>query len=298
MKELLQKHKKLIISLGVILGVVLILIILNFTLFALKSVEIDFKNDSNIFTEESKDSIANNDVIKKGTSIFTLSKKNITNTLEKDNPYLKVINIETVFPNKIIIHCAEREETYAVKASDTKYFICDAEFKVLNIATSFYNEQYNPILFTGLENLIVNTNRVNAGEFLEFSSETEILKSIGTSLLMNNKTVAMQRGLIQSIELTSGIYYYTATNMPYLIIKDFNGFQTNIYMLETLLAEKFQYMFATWSQVVYNPQNFFAKELQEGSLSIENIEEKYYLDYVLQIRENLQSQILIRLEKN
>ncbi len=298
MKELLQKHKKLIISLGVILGVVLILIILNFTLFALKSVEIDFKNDSNIFTEESKDSIANNDVIKKGTSIFALSKKNITNTLEKDNPYLKVINIETVFPNKIIIHCAEREETYAVKASDTKYFICDAEFKVLNIATSFYNEQYNPILFTGLENLIVNTNRVNAGEFLEFSSETEILKSIGTSLLMNNKTVAMQRGLIQSIELTSGIYYYTATNMPYLIIKDFNGFQTNIYMLETLLAEKFQYMFATWSQVVYNPQNFFAKELQEGSLNIENIEEKYYLDYVLQIRENLQSQILIRLEKN
>lgn len=298
MKELILKHKKLIISLGVILGVVLIIVILNFTLFALKSVEIDFKNESNIFTEESKESIANNDVIKKGTSIFALSKKNITNTLEKDNPYLKVINIETVFPNKIIIHCAQREETYAVKASDTKYFICDSEFKVLNIATSFYNEQYNPILFTGLENLIVNTNRVNAGEFLEFSSESEILNSIGTSLLMNNKTVSMQRGLIQSIELTSGIYYYTATNMPYLIIKDFNGFQTNVYMLETLLAEKFQYMFATWSQVVYNPQNFFAKELQDGTLSIDEIQEDYYLDYILQIRENLQSQILIRLEKN
>ena len=293
----LKKYKKLIIALSVVLGVVLVCVILNFTLFSLKTVEIDFKNEPMIFTDESKESIANNSAIKKGTSVFAISKNNITEQLEKDNPYLKVINIETVFPNKIVIHCAEREETYAVKASDSKYFICDAEFKVLNITTTYYNEQYNSILFTGLENIITNTNRVNAGEFLEFSSEGEILKSVGTSLLKNNKSVAQQRALIKSIELTSGIDAVTSKNMPYIIIKDFNGFQTNIYRLETLLAEKLQYMFATWSQVVYNPSVFYADELENGTLTMDQISEDYYLNYVLQIRENLQSQILIRLEK-
>ena len=289
----LKKYKKLIIALSVILGVIIVCVILNFTLFSLKKVDINFKNQAMIFTEQSKESIA----IKKGISIFTVNKKNITQQLEKDYPYLKVINIETVFPNKIIIHCAEREETYAVKASDTKYFICDAEFKVLNITTTYYNEQYNPILFLGLENIITNSNRVNAGEFLEFSSEEEILKNIGTSLLKTNKTVSMQRGLIKEIELTSSIDVFTAKNMPYLIIKDFNDFQTNIYRIDSLLAEKFQYMFASWSQVVYNPSVFYKEEIENSSLSLDDIPEDYFLDYILQIRENLQNQILMRLEK-
>ena len=289
----LKKYKKLIIALSVILGVIIVCVILNFTLFSLKKVDINFKNQAMIFTEQSKESIA----IKKGISIFTVNKKNITQQLEKDYPYLKVINIETVFPNKIIIHCAEREETYAVKASDTKYFICDAEFKVLNITTTYYNEQYNPILFLGLENIITNSNRVNAGEFLEFSSEEEILKNIGTSLLKTNKTVSMQRGLIKEIELTSSIDVFTAKNMPYLIIKDFNDFQTNIYRIDSLLAEKFQYMFASWSQVVYNPSVFYKEEIENSSLSLNDIPEDYFLDYILQIRENLQNQILMRLEK-
>ncbi len=293
----LKKYKKLIIALSVILGVIIVCVILNFTLFSLKKVDINFKNQAMIFTEQSKESIANNSAIKKGISIFTVNKKNITQQLEKDYPYLKVINIETVFPNKIIIHCAEREETYAVKASDTKYFICDAEFKVLNITTTYYNEQYNPILFLGLENIITNSNRVNAGEFLEFSSEEEILKNIGTSLLKTNKTVSMQRGLIKEIELTSSIDVFTAKNMPYLIIKDFNDFQTNIYRIDSLLAEKFQYMFASWSQVVYNPSVFYKEEIENSSLSLNDIPEDYFLDYILQIRENLQNQILMRLEK-
>lgn len=293
----LQKYKKLIITLSIVLGVVLIAVILNFTLFSLRTVEIDFKNQPQIFTEESKKSIANNDTIKMGTSVFALSKKNITKQLERDNPYLKVINIETVFPNKIVIHCAEREETYAVKASDTKYFICDAEFKVLNIQTSYFNEQYNAILFKGLENIISNTNRVNAGEFLEFTSESEILKNIGSSLLLTNKSVAYQRGLIESIELTSGIYPFTATNLPYLRFKDFNGFVTNVYKLESLLVQKFQYMFASIEQVIYNPREFFKKDLQDGTITLDEIKPDYYLDYTLEIRENLSNGLIIRLEK-
>ena len=263
MKESLQKNKKLIISLSVVLGIVLLLIILYFTVFTLKSVEVDFRNESHIYSEESKQSIAEDSIIKKGSSIFTLSKKTITKTLEKNNPYLKIINIETVSP-------------------------------------SYYNSQ--AILFTGLENLIENTNRVNAGEFLEFSSEAEVLKSIGTSLLRANKTVVMQKSLIESIEFTSGIYYYTAKNQPYLIIKDKNGFQTNVYAIDTLLAEKFQAMFATWSNVIYNPSVFYKDELNstdpEKKIELADIPQNYYLNYTLNVYEDNHGKLDLVISKN
>ncbi len=304
MKESLQKHKKLIITLSVLLGVFLLILILGLTVFTLKNVEIDFKNNSQIYSEESKKSIAEDSIIKKGTSIFAVNKKTISSVLEKNNPYLKIINIETVFPNKIVIHCAERESTYAVKANDKKYFICDAEFKVLSISDDYYTGQ--AILFTGLENLIENSNRVNAGEFLEFSSEKEVLEKIGTGLLQANKTVAMQKALIKSIEFTSGVYYYTAKNQPYLIIEDQNGFKSEIYAIDTHLAEKFLCMFAAWSSVIYNPSVFFADEIESGEKDLSETDETstkyiksdYYLDYTLKILEDRSGNLKIRLEKN
>lgn len=296
MKGLL-KHKNWLIALGVLLGLILILVILNFTLFALRDVEIDFKNQSTIFSDEAQENIANNSAISRGTSVFALNKTYIKEQLERDNPYLKVINIETVFPNKIIVHCAEREETYAIRAGESRFFICDAEFKVLNIQAHFRDDQYNAILFEGLENIITNANRVNAGEFLEFSSNSKLLTSLGQALLENNKTIAQQRGLISTITLSSSIYPFTATNLPFFEIRDFNGFITNIYKPDTLLAEKFQYMFATLSQVVYNPSVFFAKDIEEGNITLEQIEEDYYLDYTLDIMENNQGALVIRLDK-
>lgn len=296
MKGLL-KHKGWLIAGGVVLGLILVIVILIFTLFAVRKVEIDFKNQSTIFSGEAQENIANNSAIPIGASIFTLNKTYIKDQLEKDNPYLKVVNIESVFPNKIIIHCAEREETYAVKAGESKYFICDADFKVLNIQAHYRDDQYNAILFEGLESNITNANRVNAGGFLEFNYDAELLKSLGQALLKNNKTVAQQRGLISSITLSSKIYPFTATNLPYFEIKDFNGFVTNIYKPDTLLAEKLQYMFATLSQVIYKPNVFYASDLEEGKITLDEIKEDYYLDYTLEIMENNNSELVIRLEK-
>ena len=300
MKDFLQKNKKLVVVLGIVFAVLVICVVLNFTLLSLHTVEINFKNEPTVFaSEDSKSLIRDDKSIKLGTSIFAINKKEITASLEENNEYLKVVNIETVFPNKIVIHCAEREESYAIKANDTKYFICDADFKVLYIYYSqpiFPSDQSNVILITGLQNLIKNEYRVNPGDFLEFNSEAEILKSIGTSLLANNKTVAMQKSLIKSIEFTSDIYYYTAKNQPYIIVTDFNGFKTEIYALNTLLAQKFQTMFMCWSQIVYNPTVMFKTELSNGG-SLDSIDENYYLNYTLKIMEDLNGKLNVRLDK-
>ena len=298
MKDLALKNKKLIIIFGIVFGLITLLVILHFTLFSLKTVEVDFKTENHVFSTEAIHGIKGDSSINKGGSIFGVNKKEITNSLESNNAYLKVINIETVFPNKIVIHCAEREETYAVKTKDHKYFICDSEFKVLYITYSYStSNQTNPILLKGLENLIENEYSANAGDFLKFSAEGEILKSIGQNLLKANKTVAMQKALIKSIELTSGIYYYTAQNQPYLVVEDFNGFKTNIYALNTLLDKKFEAMFLTLSQVVYDPEVFFKDEIEDGELTLQTVPNNYYLNYVLDILEDNNSKLQIKLKK-
>ena len=68
------------------------------------------------------------DEIKMGQSIFLVQKDEIISTLEKNNPYLRVVSIETKFPNKLVIHSAERESLFAVKLSDNEYVDKIADF--------------------------------------------------------------------------------------------------------------------------------------------------------------------------
>jgi hypothetical protein len=59
------------------------------------------------------------------TTLFDLNGKSlfpafVEKNLEKENSYLKVINIETIFPNKLIVHCAEREEFFSIKKNNSR----------------------------------------------------------------------------------------------------------------------------------------------------------------------------------
>ena len=129
-----MKYKRLIIILSSIFAFVVLCTILSFTLFRATNISFDFKNQTTIFASTEKQ----NEVIKSGkinTSIpiFSLNKRQIVNNLERKNPYLKVINIETQFPNKLILHCAEREELFCIKSRDDLYYYCDEDLKILNI---------------------------------------------------------------------------------------------------------------------------------------------------------------------
>ena len=80
-------------------------------------------------TEEDKQAIINSGGFSYGIPVFAVNKTEIINKLEKENYYLKVVNIETVFPNKLIVHCAEREELFSIKLSENLYYICDLRTK-------------------------------------------------------------------------------------------------------------------------------------------------------------------------
>ena len=123
-----MKYKRLIIVLCSILGAVVLCTILSFTLFRVHNVSLNFKNQTSLFaTEQAKNQIISSANINYSIPIFTLNKSEIKQNLESKNPYLKVINIETVFPNGIVIHCAQREEMVCVESREDRYYICDEE---------------------------------------------------------------------------------------------------------------------------------------------------------------------------
>ena len=124
-----MKNKRLLIILCSIVGAIVLCFILSFTLFGLKSVELHFKNETTIFaSSEQKQAVISSGDFAFSMPIFSANKTEITKKLEKENSYLEVVNIETVFPNKLVVHCAEREELFAIKTGENLYYICDENF--------------------------------------------------------------------------------------------------------------------------------------------------------------------------
>ena len=136
-----MKNKRLIVILSV-LAFLTVLIVINSTLFTLQGISMNWLTSKYMLQDIKDYEIAED--IKLGQSIFLLNKDEIAKKLEKSNPYLRVIQLETKFPNKLVVHCAERESLYAIKISSNEYVVLDELGKVLTITN-------NQSMFEGTE---------------------------------------------------------------------------------------------------------------------------------------------------
>ena len=165
-----MKNKRLAICLSIFTSLV-VLIILSSAIFALSKVELVFLSNTDELTG------LNNQIVtdanfKKGQNVLFLNKNSYISKIEKNNPYIKIINIETIFPNRLVINAVERQETFAVKLSNNSYAIIDEEFKVLYIANNFVNSSTNAISLSNLKSLNSSTS---AGDILQFDSQQKTL---------------------------------------------------------------------------------------------------------------------------
>lgn len=159
-----KKQKRWIIIGSVLVGLLGLIILLSFTVFSLKSVSIDFRTS---YTKlEAEEKIVESGNFKIGGSVFFHGKKGYKAKLENEYPYLKVVNIETVFPSKFVVHVKERQEVYFVK-NDTQTFVCDEEFRVLRIAENEENTPSNSILIENPEFEKNNFSSVKIGDYLK-----------------------------------------------------------------------------------------------------------------------------------
>ena len=273
-----MRYKRLIIILSSIVGAILLCFILSFALFGLKTVELNFKNETTIFADkEQQQAIINSGNFSYSMPIFSTNKQEIVERLELANSYLKVINIETVFPNKLIIHCAEREELFAIKAGDNLFYICDDELKVLRLDTNYESSQKYAIF---LEGVVIQNKTARVGEYLSFHNSEPIIKNISNAFAYNNKTISDIRGMFSEIKLSYEMNYYTCTSEAVLTFVTFDGFIIKVDLPSKNLIEKFNLMIAlipasvekygTHQLVIaINPNN-----LKDTYIRYENLENK------------------------
>lgn len=151
------------------------IVVLSSTVFSLKSVDVNFLAGTSIINN-SKDEIIDSAQFKFNESIFFVGKKNYANKIEQANPYVRVVNIETKFPNKLVIHVAERQECYVVKLATNKYAVTDEYMKVLRILDVYQNNESNAI---EIKNSGLSNQSVSAGDFFKLDDDylTQVFKS-------------------------------------------------------------------------------------------------------------------------
>ena len=230
-------NKKLVISLSVILGVVLTAIILCFTVFTIKSVELDFRTSTQHEWNESE--LVEASRIPNGKCLLFLSTKQYEENLETNYPYLEVINIEKVFPSKIIVHLAEREEFFALKSGESTFFL-DKDFKVLRSQTEgFTSTKTNPILLNGLR----FDGEIVVGQKLNIKQTG--MKRFLASMIENQKTLQQAEGFVKEIELQEELVSLLNEKQVNMTMKAFGEREIMILNIDVNLSAKIQRVFQT-----------------------------------------------------
>ncbi len=169
-------------------------------MFALSSVSVVY-GSSTINLKLTEQEIVEAGEFRYGACVFFDGKNGYLKKLEnkvKTNEnfaYLRVVNIETVFPNKYKIHVAEREELFAVQI-DGQVLICDRDLRVLRKADEFNSDATNPILLSGLT---LNKQEIEVGDFLDVK-ETAV-KKFYSHMLSLNRDLSQQIGKFKEINL-------------------------------------------------------------------------------------------------
>lgn len=191
-----MKNKSLIIILSV-LSFIVLLVVLSSTVFCLKSVELNFLSKK--INLPSNEEIIENVKFEYNKSIFFLNRKKYVKELELNNPYIKILNIETVFPNRIKINCVERNELFAIKSFENNSFksflIIDDEGKVLSSQKEYVNTHLNAISLVFDD---IQIQSVSAGQVVD-DTILNAIKSISTELLAYDNNVLLLKANFEEI---------------------------------------------------------------------------------------------------
>lgn len=225
-----MKNKSLIIILSILASIVLI-VILSSTIFCLKSVELNFMSNTINLTNKQEEILTSGN-FKYNQSIFFINKSNYIKKLEEQNPYIKITNIETVFPNKLVINCVERNELFIIKSYDGEnfknYLVVDDELKILSTLNEFTNLHTNPILIS-IEGERVSTNL--AGQTL-FTTNSMLIKQLANELYAYNNNPLLLKANFEEIIIN-------AENKNNIKIKMRSGVDIILKDMNTRLTEKF-----------------------------------------------------------
>ncbi len=204
-----MKNKRLI-GLMVVFALVALVVILNSTVFTLQTVSLNWLTTQYKFKEETDTQIFSDISLPLGDSVFTLNKSKLITDLEKKQPFLNVVSVETIFPNKIVLHVAERTSLYALKLSSNNYAILDQQLKVLEFKEASLlppKSEGRPVIVSVLNSSNINETDFSIGEKVQASNFATVLSSLTYSFMEGGTTLQSEElpllisGTINSIQL-------------------------------------------------------------------------------------------------
>lgn len=232
--------KKLIITLSSLGAILAIFLVLCWTLFGFSSASVQFHSTTQNLTL-TEEEIVEAAKFNYGTSILFSGKKKYIKNLEEKSlenkkfAYLKVLNIETVFPNKMVIHITEREQLFAI-SHQQQFLICDRDLRVLEILDYFENTDKNAIV---VNNLSILDEEVRVGQFLNVKEHA--IKKFYSSMAKNNRNLSQIYSKFATLNIST--YVDTIANAEY-------------YSFELLSHQNRKF-------VINNPDFAFANKIQK-----------------------------------
>lgn len=194
--------KKLIITLSVFGGIVAIFLVLCWTLFGFSAAKVQF-HSTTLNLKLSEQEIVEAANFNYGSSVLFEGKKKYLKNLEekafenKNFAYLRALNIETVFPNKMVIHVAEREQLFAV-AHNNQFLICDRDLRVLEIWNSFDNTAANAVV---VNDLTILDEEIKIGQFLNVKENA--IKKFYSVMAKNNRDLSQIYSKFKEINIST-----------------------------------------------------------------------------------------------
>jgi len=245
-----MKNKRLIAILGILFFIVFI-VVLSSTVFTLVHAEVVFSQvldseNTNFGTDNERQAVIQSANFDFGKCIFFIDKQAHIDYLEKANPYLEVLNIETIFPNKFIIHALEREELYSIRLSETSFAIMDKSLKVLDI------------------------NAVSRGVSVLMPDITEVISAeLGQTLNIGSEHINMLCSVYSALSKIGA----TETEIGYSVA-DIIGTFSKI-QLDTALNTITLETFVGTDIIIKNPNNDLLTKMLQAMSAFENSPEVY-----------------------
>lgn len=232
-----MKNKRLVIILSVFSFLVLIAVLCS-TVFTVKSVDLNWLTTKVNFVDMDNVIVSN---VELGESVFLVDKDAIIQKLERKYPYLKVVSAEIKFPNKLVLHIAERQELYSLKIKDNSYAILDADCKVLRMVTDIQlNKMALKPIPLNLVGYSYNDNNFAVSEVAELGWIKNIITNFSVALYQCGYQEIDAKNSISSMTIDVGGYENKiSVNMNYKNLSGDGGVTIEIQNISEKLSEKF-----------------------------------------------------------
>lgn len=201
--------KKRRLLLVIVISLIFVLVFsFSSAIFELKTVDVVFlKNGQALSSSETlsiKQKILNETSFDYGSSIFFVPNDKYNGQIEYNEPKLKVVGTEKVFPNKLLIKVCPREPVFFF-ANTSKAYSLDSEFKLLSIqplqefATNLSQSENK------IREITFSKNEISQ-DFFTFFDLNENVLTCGEFLSQNNKVFSATANLYCYSTLDSRLF--------------------------------------------------------------------------------------------